>query len=67
MPQQVPHFIPWLTCPTLAPCPCVCPSWCAGFSGAFWAAYHELLPRQPGFEARADLYELYHKANHYNL
>lgn len=34
---------------------------CAGFGGAFWAAYHELVPREPGFEARSDLYELYHK------
>ena len=42
-------------------------AWCAGFGSAFWAAYHELLPRQPGFDARADLYELYHKLNHYNL
>ena len=55
--------IPLLACPA-AP---AFPSWCAGFTGAFWASYHELLPRQPGFEARADLYELYHKANHYNL
>jgi hypothetical protein len=36
-------------------------SWCAGFGAAFWAAYHELLPRAPGHEGRADLYELYHK------
>ena len=42
-------------------------SWCAGFSGSFWAAYHALLPRQPGWEARAQLYELYHKLNHLNL
>ncbi|KAL4458241.1 hypothetical protein ABPG75_013106 [Micractinium tetrahymenae] len=42
-------------------------SWCAGFGGAFWAAYHELVPREQGFEARADLYELYHKLNHFNL
>eukprot|EP00887_Chlorella_sp_A99_P005059 scaffold112.g5059.t1 len=42
-------------------------SWCAGFGAAFWAAYHELLPLAPGHEARADLYELYHKLNHYNL
>jgi hypothetical protein len=38
-------------------------SWCAGFGAAFWKAYHELLPRAPGFEARSDLYELYHKLN----
>lgn len=42
-------------------------SWCAGLGGAFWSAYHELVPRAPGFEARADLYELYHKLNHLNL
>lgn len=42
-------------------------SWCAGFGGSFWSAYHECIPRQPGFDDRADLYTLYHKLNHYNL
>lgn len=36
-------------------------------AGAFWNAYHEVLPRQKGFEKRSDLYELYHKLNHFNL
>ncbi|KAG2491705.1 hypothetical protein HYH03_009868 [Edaphochlamys debaryana] len=42
-------------------------SWCAGFSPEFYRAYHELIPRAPGFEARADLYRLYHYLNHLNL
>lgn len=27
-------------------------SWCASFGQAFWSAYHELIPRAPGFEVR---------------
>lgn len=23
-------------------------SWCAGFSGSFWSAYHDVIPRAPG-------------------
>ncbi|KAH6789506.1 Protein kinase superfamily protein [Perilla frutescens var. frutescens] len=42
-------------------------SWCAGFSGSFYNAYFEVLPKQPGFEERKDLYMLYHYLNHYNL
>eukprot|EP01025_Chloroclados_australasicus_P066022 TRINITY_DN9022_c0_g1_i1.p1 TRINITY_DN9022_c0_g1~~TRINITY_DN9022_c0_g1_i1.p1 ORF type:complete len:419 (-),score=21.38 TRINITY_DN9022_c0_g1_i1:53-1309(-) len=42
-------------------------SWCAGFTNAFYHAYHEELPKQPGFEKRRDLYLLYHYLNHYNL
>ncbi len=42
-------------------------SWCAGFTPAFWQAYHGTMPRQPGFDARAKLYRLYHYLNHYNL
>ena len=42
-------------------------SWCAGFSGAFWGAYRELVPQADGFDERADLYRLYHYLNHYNL
>ena len=42
-------------------------SWCASFSHAFWAAYHAVRPREPGFEQRAKLYQLYHYLNHYNL
>ncbi|GMH36315.1 hypothetical protein BSKO_04183 [Bryopsis sp. KO-2023] len=42
-------------------------SWCAGFSGAFWKAYHDVIPRAPGFDERKQLYLLYHYLNHYNL
>lgn len=42
-------------------------SWCAGFSGAFYDGYFEVMPKQPGFESRRDLYLLYHYLNHYNL
>uniref|UniRef100_A0ACD5WRH7 Uncharacterized protein n=1 Tax=Avena sativa TaxID=4498 RepID=A0ACD5WRH7_AVESA len=42
-------------------------SWCAGFGGAFYNSYFEVMPKQPGFEKRRDLYLLYHYLNHYNL
>ncbi|CAL9038084.1 unnamed protein product [Musa banksii] len=42
-------------------------SWCAGFGGAFYSSYFEVMPKQPGFEERRDLYMLYHYLNHYNL
>jgi len=42
-------------------------SWCASFSPAFWSAYHDVLPREPGFEQRARLYKLYHQLNHFNM
>ncbi|XP_073291259.1 protein-ribulosamine 3-kinase, chloroplastic isoform X2 [Primulina huaijiensis] len=42
-------------------------SWCAGFGGSFYDAYFEVMPKQPGFEERRDLYMLYHYLNHYNL
>lgn len=42
-------------------------SWCAGFSSAFYDAYHEIIPRAPGFEQRTNLYLLYHYLNHLNL
>jgi fructosamine-3-kinase len=42
-------------------------SWCAGFSSEFWGAYKALRPPAPGFEARRDLYKLYHYLNHLNL
>ncbi|GFR48095.1 hypothetical protein Agub_g9780 [Astrephomene gubernaculifera] len=42
-------------------------SWCAGFTQEFYIAYHELIPRAPGFERRAELYRLYHYLNHLNL
>lgn len=42
-------------------------SWCAGFGGSFYNSYFEVIPKQPGFEKRRDLYLLYHYLNHYNL
>ena len=45
----------------------VCVPRCAGFSGSFWASYHEVIPRAPGFDDRHQLYQLYHYLNHYNL
>eukprot|EP00898_Chlorokybus_atmophyticus_P000128 jgi/Chlat1/1115/Chrsp110S00059 len=42
-------------------------SWCAGFSSSFWQAYHEVIPREPGFEDRHQLYMLYHYLNHFNM
>ncbi|PKA47747.1 Protein-ribulosamine 3-kinase, chloroplastic [Apostasia shenzhenica] len=42
-------------------------SWCAGFGGSFYSSYFEVMPKQPGFENRKDLYMLYHYLNHYNL
>ncbi|GLC45811.1 hypothetical protein PLESTM_001782600 [Pleodorina starrii] len=42
-------------------------SWCAGFSQDFYRAYHEIIPRAPGFEQRAEIYRLYHYLNHLNL
>ncbi|XP_061347416.1 protein-ribulosamine 3-kinase, chloroplastic isoform X1 [Gastrolobium bilobum] len=42
-------------------------SWCAGFGGSFYNSYFEVMPKQPGFEERRDLYMLYHYLNHYSL
>ncbi|KAK2353865.1 Protein kinase superfamily protein [Trifolium repens] len=42
-------------------------SWCAGFGASFYNSYFEVIPKQPGFEKRRDLYLLYHYLNHYNL
>ncbi|KAJ1450536.1 Fructosamine/Ketosamine-3-kinase [Pelagophyceae sp. CCMP2097] len=42
-------------------------SWCAGFSGDFWAGYRSVIPEAAGFQKRRPLYELYHQINHYNL
>ncbi|KAJ2152499.1 hypothetical protein IW139_004122 [Coemansia sp. RSA 353] len=38
-----------------------------GFTLDFYDAYHERIPRAPGFELRAQIYELYHTVNHYNM
>lgn len=45
----------------------LCACWCAGFTGDFWRAYHEVIPKAPGFDRRKDLYLLYHYLNHTNL
>ena len=38
-----------------------------GFSPAFYDAYMESAPLQPGYSRRRDLYNLYHLLNHLNL
>jgi fructosamine-3-kinase len=38
-----------------------------GFSGAFYAAYNQAWPLEPGYQERRDLYNLYHLLNHLNL
>ena len=38
-----------------------------GFSSYFYGAYHEVIPKSPGFEPRNHLYQLYHYLNHYLL
>jgi len=38
-----------------------------GFPAAFYAAYAEAWPLDPGYASRRTLYNLYHVLNHYNL
>ncbi|MBD5519117.1 MAG: fructosamine kinase family protein [Lachnospiraceae bacterium] len=38
-----------------------------GFPPAFYDAYREAAPLQPGYERRRDVYNLYHLLNHLNL
>lgn len=38
-----------------------------GFDAAFYRAYHERRPLEPGFEERVPIYNLYHLLNHLNL
>jgi fructosamine-3-kinase len=38
-----------------------------GFSRAFYRAYDEAFPLEPGYEERRDLYNLYHMLNHLNI
>jgi fructosamine-3-kinase len=38
-----------------------------GFPGAFYAAYREAWPLDPGYGVRKTLYNLYHVLNHFNL
>ena len=35
-----------------------------GLSEEFWTAYHFTVPREPGFQERHDLYQLFHLVNH---
>ena len=42
-------------------------SWCASFGDQFWGAYHDVIPKEPGFSERLQLYMLYHYLNHLNL
>ncbi|XP_031551452.1 ketosamine-3-kinase-like isoform X2 [Actinia tenebrosa] len=37
-----------------------------GFSTEFYNAYHQLIPKAPGFEERQKLYQLFHYINHWN-
>uniref|UniRef100_A0A914XQG5 protein-ribulosamine 3-kinase n=1 Tax=Plectus sambesii TaxID=2011161 RepID=A0A914XQG5_9BILA len=37
-----------------------------GFDRAFYDAYHQLIPKSPGFDRRVDLYQLFHHLNHWN-
>jgi hypothetical protein len=36
-----------------------------GFSKEFYQRYHQLIPREKGFEGRKPLYELFHYLNHW--
>jgi len=38
-----------------------------GFPAAFYAAYRDAWPLEPGYELRRELYNLYHLLNHLNL
>lgn len=38
-----------------------------GFPAAFYQAYNETFPLEPGYEQRKTLYNLYHILNHFNL
>lgn len=37
-----------------------------GFSQSFYSAYHSLIPKEEGFDARHSLYQLFHYLNHWN-
>ncbi|KAI3359746.1 hypothetical protein L3Q82_014121 [Scortum barcoo] len=37
-----------------------------GFNSSFYSAYHEKIPRAPGFRKRSKLYQLFHYLNHWN-
>jgi len=42
-------------------------AWCCSLGPAFWQEYHKIIPRDPGWEERHQLYLLYHFLNHYVL
>lgn len=37
-----------------------------GFNSSFYSAYHEKIPKAPGFANRNQLYQLFHYLNHWN-
>ncbi|XP_077995391.1 ketosamine-3-kinase-like isoform X2 [Glandiceps talaboti] len=37
-----------------------------GFGSSFYSAYHNLIPKEPGFQQRNELYKLFHYLNHWN-
>jgi len=37
---------------------------CVSSGDSFYAAYHSVLPKEPGFEERAAVYQLFHLLNH---
>ena len=37
-----------------------------GFNRDFHQSYHSIIPKQPGFEERSNLYQLFHYLNHWN-
>lgn len=37
-----------------------------GFSSSFYSAYHDKIPKSPGFAKRNQLYQLFHYLNHWN-
>jgi len=37
-----------------------------GFDAEFSKAYHAIIPKQPGFDKRSELYQLFHYLNHWN-
>lgn len=38
-----------------------------GFARTFYDAYHGIIPKEPGYDDRRDIYNLYHLLNHLNL
>ena len=38
-----------------------------GFGSEFHKSYHNIIPKEPGFERRSELYQLFHCLNHWNL